>query len=76
MAWKWPNVYMDISAHLPRYLDQSIVHNMDSRMRDKVLFGTNGLGFKLTYDQFMELPLKDETKRKVLRENAVKVFKL
>jgi len=76
IAWKHPNVYIDISAHLPRYLDQSLITFMDTRGRNKVLFGTNGLGFKLCKDQFLELPLKDETKVKVLRQNAIKVFKL
>lgn len=76
MSWKWENVYLDISAHLPRYVDPSIIHNMDTRMQDKVLFGTNGLGFKLTYDQFVGLNIKPDTKRKVLRDNAIKVFKL
>lgn len=76
MAWKHPNVYADISAHMPKYLDQSLMRNMDSRMQDKVLFGTNGLGLKVCKDQLMALPIKDETKRKVLRDNAIKLYKL
>lgn len=76
MAWKHPNVYADISAHMPKYLDQSLVRNMDSRMQDKVLFGTNGLGLKLCKEQFLALLIKGETKRKVLRDNAMKLYKL
>lgn len=76
MAWKHPNVYADISAHLPKYLDPSLMRNMDTRMQDKVLFGTNGLGLKLCKDQFMALQIKEATKQKVLRENAVKLYKL
>ncbi len=76
LAWKHRNVYIDISAHLPRYLDRSLVQFMDTRGRRKVLFGTNGLGLKLCKEQFLQLPLKEETKRAVLRENALRVFKL
>jgi predicted TIM-barrel fold metal-dependent hydrolase len=76
MAWKHPNVYIDISAHLPKYLHPSLIQFMDTRGQDKVLFGTNAFGLKRCKQQFLELPLKEETKRKVLRENAIRVFKL
>jgi predicted TIM-barrel fold metal-dependent hydrolase len=78
LAWKHENVYLDISAHLPKYLDKSVVQFMDTRGRDKVMFGTNGFPFALSIfrNQFLELKLKEETKRKVLRENAIRVFKL
>lgn len=76
MASKHPNVYIDISSHLPKYLDQSIVQFMDTRGQDKVLFGTNAFGLKRCKQQLMEMPLKDDTKKKVLRENAIRLFKL
>lgn len=76
MAWKHENVYIDISAHMPQYLDRSLVAFMDTRGRDKVLFGTNGFGMARYKDGFLKLSLKEETKAKVLRENALKVFRL
>ena len=76
MAWKHPNIYMDISAHLPRYLDKSIIAFMTTRGQDKVLFGTNGLGLEPCKKQFMELEMKDSVRSKILRENAIKLFKL
>jgi len=76
MASKHKKVYMDISSHLPRYLDRSLVQFMDTRGQDKVLFGTNAFGLKRCKQQLLELPLKEDTKRKVLRENAVRLFKL
>ena len=76
LASKHCNVFIDISAHLPKYLDPGLIQFMDTRGRDKVLFGTNGFGLKRCKQQFMELKLKEETKRKVLRENAVRIFKL
>ena len=76
MAWKHANVYVDISAHMPKYLDSILMYNMNTRLRRKTLFGTNGMDIKGYKAQFMELKLKDETKQLVLRDNAIRVFKL
>ena len=76
MLWRHPNVYGDISAYFPANLDERLVRFMDGRGRDKVIFGTDGFGLKTCKDSFMTLQLKDETRRKVLRENAVKVLGL
>ena len=43
---------------------------------EKVMFGTNTYGLKLTKDQFLTLNIKDETKRRVLRENALEFLGL
>ena len=76
MVWKHPNVYGNIGAYFPSGLDPSLVNFMNSRGRDKVLWATNGYGLTRCKKEFMELPIKDETKKKVLRDNALKVFKL
>lgn len=76
MAWKHANVYLDVSAHNPKYLDKSVIQFMDTRGRDKVMFGTNSWPFKFILDQFYVLPIREETKQKVLRDNAMRVFKL
>jgi hypothetical protein len=46
------------------------------RGREKVMFGTNGYGLKLCKDQFLPLNIKDETRRRVLRENAIEFLGL
>lgn len=76
MVWKHPNVYGNIGAYYPSSLDPSLIRFMDSRGQDKVMWATNGYGFVRCKKEFLELSLKDETKRKVLRDNALKVFKL
>jgi len=76
MAWKHPNVFMDISAHLPRYLNESIKQFMTTRGQNKVLFGTNGIGLEACLSQFNEIPMKDEVRKKILHENATKLFGL
>jgi hypothetical protein len=77
MLWRHPNVYGDISAYYPKSLDERLIRFMDSsRGRDKVLFGTNGLGLERCKRELLELDIADETKRAVLHENAVRFLKL
>lgn len=72
MIWRHPNVYGDISAYFPSSLDERLIRFMDSsRGRDKILFGTNGLGLERCKSEFLELPIRDETKNKVLRDNVL-----
>jgi predicted TIM-barrel fold metal-dependent hydrolase len=47
-----------------------------SRGRDKVLFGTNGLGLERCKREFLDLDIKEETARMVLHDNAVRFLKL
>ncbi|MEW6476936.1 MAG: amidohydrolase family protein [Actinomycetota bacterium] len=77
MLWRHPNVYGDISAYYPKSLDERLIRFMDSsRGRDKVLFGTNGLGLARCKEEFLALPIDDRTKRAVLRDNALAFLKL
>jgi len=77
MLWRHPNVYGDISAYFPKSLDERQVRFMDSsRGRNKVLFGTNGLGLAKCVEQFRALDIKEETQRRVLRENAIEFLGL
>jgi predicted TIM-barrel fold metal-dependent hydrolase len=61
---------------MPKDLDAELVRFMDGRGRNKVLWATNGFGLTRCKKEFLELPIRDETKQKVLRDNAIKVFKL
>ena len=76
MLWRHPNVYGNIGAYFPKDLDPAQVLFMDGRGRDKVLWATNGFGLERCKKEFLELPIRDEQKSKILRENAVKVFRL
>ena len=78
LAWKYPNVHIDTSAHLPRYYPPALVHFMNSYGQDKVLWGTNYpmLPLERCREQVEDLGLKPETKEKFLRLNALRVFKL
>ena len=76
VVWKHPNVYGNIGAYFPKALDPALVQFMNGRGRDKVLWATNGFGLTRCKTEFLELPIKDDNKKKILRENALKVFKL
>lgn len=77
MLWRHPNVYGNIGGYMPASLGKELVDFMDGGQgRKKVMWATNGLGLTRCKKEFMELPIKDETKRRVLRENAIEVFKL
>jgi hypothetical protein len=78
MAWKHPNVYIGSDAHSPKYWPQSFIHYINTFGKDKVLFGTDYpvLDFVRTRQEIEALGLRDEAKRKLLRDNALRVYKL
>lgn len=78
LTWKHPNVYIGTSAHAPKYYDPSLVRFINTRGREKVLFGTDFpvIDHRRAIKEIEELNLRDEPKRKFLRDNAIKVFKL
>lgn len=76
MLWRHPNVYGNVGAYMPRFLDPALVRFMDREIQYKVMWASNGMGLKRCKQEFLELPISDETKQRVLRENAIEVFKL
>ena len=78
MAWKHKNVFIGSDAHSPKYWPESFVKFIDSFGQDKVMFGTDFpiLDFERTRAEIEALGLKPEAKRKLLRDNAMRVYKL
>jgi predicted TIM-barrel fold metal-dependent hydrolase len=79
VAWKHPNVYIGCDAHSPRYWDPAFVRFIDSsRGRDKVLFGTDWpvVEFERAIREIDAHEFREETRRKLLLENAVRVYGL
>ena len=78
MAWKHPNVHIICDAHSPRYWPASFVRYIDSYGQDKVIFGSDFpvLQFGRTVDEIKALDLRPGPFRKLMRDNAVKLFKL
>lgn len=74
---KWPNVYLNVSAWLPRYFSPALTTFMKSRTgAQKVIFGSNGLSWERYLQQFDELELRPEALEAILSGNAKRVFKL
>ncbi|HEX6317943.1 MAG TPA: amidohydrolase family protein [Burkholderiales bacterium] len=78
MAWKHPNVYIGSDAHSPKYWPQAFVHYVNSYGQDKVVFGTDYpvLDFLRTREEIEALGLREEAKNKLLRDNALRLYKL
>jgi len=76
LAWKHPNVFVATTAHAPRYWDPKFVRFADSRGKDKVLWGTDWpvLDNERGLRELRELGLRPTSLRKLLRENAERVF--
>lgn len=78
MAWKHKNVFIGTDAHSPKYWPENFVRFLDSYGRDKAIFGTDFpvLDFARTRAEFDALPVRNEARRMVLRENALRIYGL
>jgi predicted TIM-barrel fold metal-dependent hydrolase len=84
VAWKHPNVYIEIGAVSPKYIgtpgtgwEPLLVYGNRGLLEDRVLFATDSmLPFRRVIDELRELPLKEETKAKWLGANAARLLKL
>jgi len=78
VAWKHPNIYIGADAYAPKYWQECFVHFINTWGQDKVLFGSDFplIEFERLRREVEGLNLRPEAKRKFLRENAKKVFKL
>ena len=79
VAWKHRNVWIDTSAHIPKHFPPAFTHFMRTFGRDKCLFASDWsllpIGRPLAQlDEYCQLP--EESRRKFLRDNAVRAFKL
>ena len=78
MAWKHENIYIGCDAHRPKYWPKSFTHYVNSYGQDKVIFGTDFpvLDFKKTTDDINEIGFKSEVRRKLMRDNAIRIYGL
>ena len=78
MAWKHENIFIGCDAHRPKYWPKSFIHYLNSYGQDKIIFGTDFpvLEFKKTIDDIDALGLKSEVRKKLLRDNVIKVYGL
>ena len=88
-SWPWtaeslaiarhkPNFYIDLSGWAPRYFPAELVQQVDSMIPDKALFGSDAPSLPLErwLADFDALPFKPEVRRKIMVDNARRVFGL
>jgi len=73
-----PNVYIDLSGWSPKYFPESLIRYTNSQLQHKMLFGSDYP--LITPDRwlsdFAKLPIKDEVRPLVLKENAARLLGL
>jgi|HubBroStandDraft_6_1064221.scaffolds.fasta_scaffold79967_3 hypothetical protein len=77
LAWKYEDVFIDTSPHLPRYCPPQLLHFMKTTGRQGIV-GTNfgQLPFQTCVNQASPRGLTDEIASKFPRDNARGVSKL
>lgn len=72
------NVHIDLSGWSPKYFPESLVRLSNNVLSSKVLFGTDYplITPRKWLDAFADLPLKDEVRPGILRDNAVRLLGL
>jgi predicted TIM-barrel fold metal-dependent hydrolase len=78
MAWKHANVFIGTDAHSPKYWPPELIHFINSYGQDKVIFGTDFpvLGFERTRAEIDAIDLKPRARRKLLRDNVLRIYGL
>jgi predicted TIM-barrel fold metal-dependent hydrolase len=73
-----PNVYIDLSGWSPKYFPENLIRYTNTQLKHKMLFGSDYP--LITPDRwlsdFEKLPIKDEVRPLVLKENAAKLLGL
>jgi predicted TIM-barrel fold metal-dependent hydrolase len=73
-----PQVYIDLSGWSPKYFPPNLIQYANTQLKHKVLFGSDYP--VLTPDRwlrdFAALPIKDDVRPLILKENAMRLFGL
>ena len=78
MAWKHENIFIGVDAYAPKHWPPEIVHYLDTYGRSKVLFGTDWpvIDPERAVAEIAALDLRPESRRALMRDNALRVFRL
>ena len=72
------NVWIDLSGWSPKYFPESLVKAAGRQLQDRVLFGTDYPLIEPAkwMSAFEQLPLPDEVRPKIMKENAIRLLGL
>jgi len=86
LAWKHPNVYLELAAHRPKYFTapgagwEPLLRFGQTTIQDKVLYGTGAFLIARPPAELVremdEVPLRPEVKEKWMRGNAARLLGL
>jgi uncharacterized protein len=78
MAWKHENVFIGVDAYAPKHWPPQLVHYLNTYGREKVLFGTDWpvIDPERAVQEIDALGLRPESHRALMRDNALRVFRL
>jgi predicted TIM-barrel fold metal-dependent hydrolase len=73
-----PQVYIDLSGWSPKYFPPILVQYANTLLKDKILFGSDYpvIDPERWLDDFSKLPIKDDVRPLILKENAAKLLRL
>ena len=71
-------MYIDLSGWSPKYFSPTLVQYANTRLKEKVLFGSDYPWIKPDrwLADFETIGIRDEVKPLILKENAVRLFGL
>lgn len=72
------NVYIDLSGWAPKYFSPELIQYVNNLIKDRTLFGSDYPLFspERWFQEFAQLPIKDEVRPLILKENACKLLGL
>ena len=72
------NYYIDLSGWAPRYFPAELVHNVNTLLQDKAMFGSDwpAIGVERWLEEFQQANIKPEVRKKIMLDNAKKFFNL
>jgi predicted TIM-barrel fold metal-dependent hydrolase len=78
VAYKHPNVYLGSDAYAPNHWDPHFLRFVDSWGSDKCLFGTDFpvIDPERAMSEIAGLPIRESSRKKFLRNNAIKLYNL
>jgi uncharacterized protein len=73
-----PNVYIDLSGWSPKYFPENLIQYTNTRLKNKMLFGSDypQISPDRWLADFEKIPIKDEVRPLVLKENAIQLLGL
>lgn len=72
------NYFVDLSGWGPKYWPSELTQHLNTTIQDKAMFGSDSPAIDLDrwLHEFSDIPLKDEVRQKVMKENALSFFGL